>query len=607
MPDFSSIFESSFGIAVMIVFFGGSIFVHEFGHFLAAKWRGLKVLKFSIGFGPKICGWRGKDGCEYRISLLPFGGYVALPQLADMGRLEGGEGRGEGGMTEEERLARSLPKISYFDKMVVSAAGAFFNVLFALALAVVIWVIGLPTSASRASTVVGFVPEKLNAGYAEVPCPAYAAGIRAGDKILEVDSVKPDSFSNIAELIAMGTGRAADGKPQSKLKIGRGDEIFEAAVNPVLVKTNQKTGDEIRMIGVYPTTSMKVAAVMPDSPARQAGMEVGDIVENVGGQKVYSNYQVADILNKLTGGESVKVGILRGGKNIELSVKPQKFYSTKPLCVLQTADGKKALEFLSLSSDKSKYYTPDADASIAVLWANDGLDFLAKARPGDILLKIGGAEAANLSELKSRLGAHGASGISAVLSNPDGTNMREIFLPAGMKASIESPGVKMLMGYEIREERIVVHPGVMEQFKENIVRTWGALKSLASPSSDIGLKHLSGPVGIGRVMYKFSLIDISLVLSFAVLVNINLAILNLLPIPVLDGGHMLIATVSKLVGKPVPEGFVAALQGFFMLFFVGVMFYVLYFDIMRWSGDNSEERLESLYKIYYTDNIDFKK
>ena len=96
-------------------------------------------------------------------------------------------------------------------------------------------------------------------------------------------------------------------------------------------------------------------------------------------------------------------------------------------------------------------------------------------------------------------------------------------------------------------------------------------------------------------------------IAFKPKVNINLAILNLLPIPVLDGGHMLIATVSKLVGKPVPEGFVAALQGFFMLFFVGVMFYVLYFDIMRWSGDNSEERLESLYKIYYTDNIDFKK
>ncbi|MBR4596945.1 MAG: RIP metalloprotease RseP [Opitutales bacterium] len=607
MPEFSSIFESTLGIAIMIVFFGGSIFVHELGHFLAAKWRGLKVLKFSIGFGPKICAWKGKDGCEYRISLLPFGGYVALPQLADMGRLEGGEGRGDDGMSEEERLARSLPKISYFDKMVVSAAGAFFNVLFALVLAAVVWVVGLPTSVSQTSTVVGFVPEKINSGNIEVPCPAHAAGIRAGDKILEVDSNRPDSFSGIAELVAMGTGRSKDGKPQVGIKIERGGKILNVEVNPVLVKTNPKTGDEIRMIGVYPASSMKVAALMQNSPAQKAGMQVGDTVEKVGGQKVYSNYQVADILNKLKEGESVKVEVLRGGESVELGVKPEKFFTTKPLCLLKDKGGEKLLEFLSLSSDKSKYYTSDARAAIAVFWANEGCGFLSNARPGDVLIKACGGEISTLAELKARLNSRPNSHSSLVLSAPDGTNIREIFLPAGASAEIEEPNAKMLMGYEIRDSRIIVHPNVAAQFKENIVRTWGALKSLVSPSSDIGLKHLSGPVGIGRVMYKFSMIDIALVLSFAVLVNINLAILNLLPIPVLDGGHMLIATVSKIMRKPVPESAVAALQGFFMLMFVGLMFYVLYFDIMRWSGDNSEERLESLYKIYYTSDINFKK
>ena len=79
---------SARGIFYIIVFFGGSIFVHELGHFLAAKSRGLKVERFSIGFGPKIFGWRRKE-TEYRISLLPLGGYVAIPQLADMETVEG--------------------------------------------------------------------------------------------------------------------------------------------------------------------------------------------------------------------------------------------------------------------------------------------------------------------------------------------------------------------------------------------------------------------------------------------------------------------------------------------------------------------------------------
>lgn len=605
MPDFSSIFESAFGIAVMIVFFGGSIFVHELGHFLAAKWRGLKVLKFSIGFGPKICAWKGKDGCEYRISLLPFGGYVALPQLADMGRLEGGEGKGADGMGEEERLARTLPEISYFDKMVVSAAGAFFNLLFALVLAAVIWVVGIPVSVSLNSTQVGFVPEEIVSDNEILKSPAYLAGIRAGDKILEVDSVKPENFSNIAELVAMGTGRSEDGKPQVNLKIERGGKIFDVEANPVLVKTNSKTGDEMRMIGVYPITSMEVSAVMKGSPAEKAGMKAGDVVSKVSGVKVYSNGQVGELLKN--SGKEVRVEVLRGGVVENLEVEPKKIFTTKPLCSLFASNGKKAVEFLSLSSDKSKNLDVYANGSIALFWVNRNLDFLEDAKPGDILLQFNGAEIQNLSVLRDRINASSNVYSKMLVSNPDGTNMREITLLPSISSKIEPAGFKMLMGYEVKEERAVMHPNIAEQFKENIARTWGALKSLASPSSDIGLKHLSGPVGIGRVMYKFSLIDITLVLSFAVLVNINLAILNLLPIPVLDGGHMLFATISKLMGRKIPEGVVAGLQGIFMLLFVFLMFYVFYFDIMRWSGDNSEEALESLYRAYYVNDVNFKE
>ena len=76
-------------IALVVVFFSASIFVHELGHFLAARSRGVKVERFSIGFGPAIWSHRGRDGVEYRIAWLPLGGYVLLPQLADLGPIEG--------------------------------------------------------------------------------------------------------------------------------------------------------------------------------------------------------------------------------------------------------------------------------------------------------------------------------------------------------------------------------------------------------------------------------------------------------------------------------------------------------------------------------------
>src|SRR5271154_609853 len=89
-PDFlNSLLGNIWAIFLIILFFGGSIFVHELGHFLAARRRGVKVDRFSIGFGAAVWSKRGRDGIEYRVGWLPIGGYVLLPQLADLGALEG--------------------------------------------------------------------------------------------------------------------------------------------------------------------------------------------------------------------------------------------------------------------------------------------------------------------------------------------------------------------------------------------------------------------------------------------------------------------------------------------------------------------------------------
>ena len=110
MPELlQSLLSNVWSIFLVVLFFGGSIFVHELGHFLAARRRGAVVERFSIGFGPPIWSKRGKDGVDYRIAWFPLGGYVLLPQLADLGAVEG----------ESTTDVSQLPPVSYPTKMLV--------------------------------------------------------------------------------------------------------------------------------------------------------------------------------------------------------------------------------------------------------------------------------------------------------------------------------------------------------------------------------------------------------------------------------------------------------------------------------------------------------
>src|SRR5579863_7763751 len=143
------------------------IFVHELGHFLAARWRGLQIDRFAIWFGKPI--WKTKiNGVEYALGTIPAGGYVSLPQMATMETIEG----------KTEQSGQPLPPISAFDKIIVAFAGPLFSFLLALAFAVIVMIVGRPVSNAEKTTVIGLV---LKGG------PADQAGLRPGDRILEVD------------------------------------------------------------------------------------------------------------------------------------------------------------------------------------------------------------------------------------------------------------------------------------------------------------------------------------------------------------------------------------------------------------------------------------
>src|ERR1041384_5781717 len=171
-----------FTLLEVLVLFNLLIVVHEIGHFLAARWRGLYVEKFGIWFGKPI--WKKTiNGVQYSLGTLPFGGFVALPQLAPMDIIEG--------KADVDRA--QLPKISALDKIIVAVAGPFFSLLLAICFAAIVWAVGHQISEADSTTVIGYVlPDS----------PAQKVGLRPGDKILSVDGKPVRRFMGMSDSIS---------------------------------------------------------------------------------------------------------------------------------------------------------------------------------------------------------------------------------------------------------------------------------------------------------------------------------------------------------------------------------------------------------------------
>ncbi len=468
MDLLSAAFSNIWSIFLVVIFFGGSIFVHELGHFLAARRRGVVVERFSIGFGPAIWSHRAKDGVEYRIAWFPLGGYVLLPQLADLGPIEG----------ESTTDVAKLPPISYSTRMIVFVAGATFNVLFAFVLACILSVVGIPESSITATTRIGYVAKTLEGpDGVKSPSPALQAGFRAGDIVRAIDGKTVTDWQDLMQTLVTTTGRAADGQPRAVFTVDRDGEMLDLPVNPRL------SGDEqFRKVGIAPGFELIALKVTPGTLAATAGLAEKDELVSVNGVKIFGTETLFETLLAAPAA-AAKLVVRRAGSDVALT-----------------------------------------------------------------------------------LPAH-ATTTNAALS--------------------KALGAEFTTGFR------TTHPSPFKQIVAPVAMTVRTLWSLINPNSDIGISKLAGPVGIIRIFHGAAEAGIVAVLMFTILININLAVFNLLPIPVLDGGQMLFATIGTLRGRALPVNFIVSAQSIFMMLLFSMILYVSFFDVRRLVRDVNTSRAES--------------
>jgi regulator of sigma E protease len=441
----------------VLLLFNLLIFVHELGHFLAAKWRGLKIERFAVWFGKPI--WQKEiNGVVYCLGSIPAGGYVALPQMASMEAIEG----------KTEVKQDQLPPISALDKIIVAFAGPLFSLLLALFFASVVWVIGRPVGESDTTTVIGHVYKS---------SPAEAAGLQAGDKILKVDGKPVTRFSGIGETVVWRiVSSEGNTIPVTVLRDGK-ELTFHP--KPIIEKTEAWERKALREIQILPLQTPIIARVEKDSPAANAKLRPNDIILEANGTRLYNPQTVVDIIRK-DPKQPVNLKVERAGKAFDVSITPV---------------------------------------------------------------------------------------------------IPEIITQAPTKEPIEKHPM-LGIEWEMGGKMAIDNPTPIAQIRASVTAMAGTLGALISPKSDVKLQHLSGPVGIMRIYWRLFDSDYGwrLAIWFSVVLNVNLALLNLLPIPVLDGGHILLAMVEGVRRKPVNVRILNWIQTSCAVVIIGYMVYVTFFD-----------------------------
>lgn len=284
-----SILANAYTLLVVLLLFGLTIFIHELGHFLVARWCGMVVDAFSIGFGPAL--WKRKiNGVVYKIGVLPFGGYVALPQMDP-----GGENA-----PAPEGEKRELPRVTPGRKILVALAGVTGNMILAVLLAHIVYWGGKSFAPPEGEVVVGYV---------ETNSAAYATGLRIGDVVQEVGGKTVRDWESFVLAAALSP------EPDLKVRHPSGD------TSVLRVPTEDFLGTRY-IAGVQPLNYCYVLKVQPGTSAAEAGLQSGDKLLELNGIRLFSREHLMDVVN-LHADQEVPLLVDREGRQVSLTVTPQ--------------------------------------------------------------------------------------------------------------------------------------------------------------------------------------------------------------------------------------------------------------------------------------------
>ena len=465
----------------VILIFNLIIGAHELGHFLAARWRGLKVERFAIWFGKPI--WKKKvGGVEYVLGTIPFGGYVSLPQMATMEAIEG----------KSEETAEPLPNVAPLDKIIVAFAGPLFSFLLAIAFAFIVWGVGRPTNEADNTTTVGWVDKN---------GPAWNAGLRPGDSILEVDNLpvhhfSPMSADSVTWRIVTSTGTNIPIK-----YVRDGKEALAVAV-PSHAVTKWYERKALRKIQILPAGKAFIYELASNSPAAVAGLKPGDEVVALDGEKIYNFNAVFDVQESMSNGvvKPVTFSIRRGAAQFDKTLT-----AVKPLI---------------------------------------------PTNPPTRFEKMCGA----------------------------------LHIPLKPMPPLESYPMFGIMVWQTDTNETLLRPNPLDQIQASAAQIFNTFSALFSRKGEIGVQQLGGAVMIMRV-YSNLFDDEDgwrRVLWFSVILNVNLALLNLLPLPVLDGGHITLSLIEAVRRRPVSAKILEKIQSGFAALLIAFMLYIAFFDTGDW-------------------------
>ncbi len=507
-------------VALMLML-GPLVLIHELGHFVMARLCGVRVLKFSIGFGPTvgIGRWRlawTRHGTEYVVAWLPLGGFVKM-----LGEISDDDQPPEVADAKPGETLRAKP---LWQKLAILFAGPAMNLLLPVAIFTGLLAVGLP----RPEAVVGLV---------EPGSPGARAGLLPGDRILDVggspvlwwDAVEEDLRTRPGQIVPIRFERAGHSETAS-LDLGArsGLDAFGGV-------------HEVGWSGLGHARLRTVVGVPEaEAPAAKAGLRSGDRVVAVGSEPVEDWEQLAARYAAAGTQGRVDLGVERGTADA-----PERLVLSVP------ATGSLAALGVLPASVLISRVSPDSPAEKAGL------------APGDLLLTADGSPIGSFASFAEMVRSSGGRTLRITYAR-DGETRSVTIQPAMLEADngLGIPEPRYLIGIEAAGTAL---PGVMGKDVERnpfrsvpraVGMTYDVTKTFLAGlgklvTGEVSHKQLSGPIGIAEIAHKAIERGFEAYLSMLVLISINLGVLNLLPIPVLDGGQALLFTIEGVKRSPV--------------------------------------------------------